>query len=152
MSPRLLLLVRVCTLLYAAFILLVTLRPSLDHTGVDGLGRQIVAWLQAAGGPVWLDYAAVEFIANVGMFFVLGVLVGLSLRPGSAKVTVWAVIGLIALSVAIETVQGVLLPSRVADARDVLSNGLGGALGVGVVALVRRPRRPTMEAVPRERI
>jgi VanZ family protein len=46
------------------------------------------------------------------------------------------------LSAFAELVQWLVLPTRTGDLRDVLANTLGAAIGIGVVALIRR-RRPT---------
>src|SRR5262245_41757699 len=69
------------------------------------------------------ELVAVDFLLNVLLYIPLGV--GLGLLRGWA----WAWIPF-ALSVAIETLQVTALHGRDASLRDVISNGLGGTLGI----------------------
>jgi glycopeptide antibiotics resistance protein len=79
----------------------------------------------------WISYSFVEFTANIAMFLPIGVLLLLLL----GRRRWWAAILLGALlSAGIEAAQ-LVLPGRVSDVRDLVSNSLGTAIGV-VVALV----------------
>jgi glycopeptide antibiotics resistance protein len=90
----------------------------------------------------WIQYADVEFAANVAMFAPIGLL--LLLLLGRSRWWAAALAGPL-LSLAIETAQ-LFIPGRVSDVRDLVSNSLGAVLGVvaGLVitwpAAVRRRR------------
>lgn len=124
---------------YTAFVLCITMAPDLQDYGVDGTAYRILTVLHTLGVPASFGFAELEFTANIGMFVPLGMLLSLALP--SRRVW-WGLLVLPAFSAAIEITQGLFLPDRVADPRDVLSNGLGGAIGlllaVGVRAAARR--------------
>ena len=72
---------------------------------------------------------AVAFaLANLLMLFPLGCFLGLLVRPW------WALLLVLATSVAIETLQWLMAVGREPDAADVLLNTVGGAVGVLVAA------------------
>lgn len=124
---------------YTVFVLCVTMAPDLQDYGVDGTAARILTVLHGLGVPLAFGFAELEFTANIGMFVPLGMLLALSLPRRRVW---WGLALLPAFSAAIEIAQGLFLPDRVADVRDVVSNGLGGAIGlliaVGVRAAVRR--------------
>jgi VanZ family protein len=104
----------------------------------DGLAL----WLtqqHARGQLRWLTFGLIEFGSNMVMFAPLGALAALSRPRGGDAVALAACFGLSAFA---ELVQWLVLPNRTGDLRDVLANTLGAAIGIGVVALIRR-RRPT---------
>jgi glycopeptide antibiotics resistance protein len=77
----------------------------------------------------------VEFIANIGMFVPLGLLLGLALPSRRGWVPFVAVpLG----SVAIEITQYLFLPDRFGTPRDVLSNSIGAIIGGGIAVVVHR--------------
>ncbi len=95
--------------------------------------------LHDRGLPDRLNVHAAEFAANILLFVPLGLL-GALLLPRRHW---WLVLlGLVVLSVGIETVQALGLPSRRSSARDVLGNSLGAAIGVGLSLLLRRSSAP----------
>jgi glycopeptide antibiotics resistance protein len=119
----------------------VTLWPRLgDDDGFD-LVRTVLDWIDSAG--IGLTYSATEFLANIALFVPFGILVSLvwpRRRP-------WAVIALgLATSGAIELTQLLFLPHRVSDARDLVANTLGAAVGVAALLIARRPSRATEPA------
>lgn len=91
--------------------------------------------LQGHGLPGWVDYEAVEALANVLLFIPLGLLAA-ALLP----VRRWwlAVLLCAALTAGVEGFQDLFLPGRQGDARDVLLNSCGAFLGAAAVATVRR--------------
>lgn len=120
----------------------ITLWPSpVDAAGGSTLVT-VLERLHDRGVPLWVDYAFVERAANVVMFLPLGVLLVVVLTRRR-----WLAVALPALaSTAVELVQLVALPQRVASVQDVLANTsgavLGAALAVGVLALLGR-REPS---------
>ncbi len=110
-----------------------TLRPTIVDPGVEDSVRRLVRLLQTLPGSAWVTYDGVEFAANVVLFVPFGLL---SIAWGARW---WhGILGGLATSLAIETWQLLFLPTRVADARDLVSNTLGAALGVGVALLLAR--------------
>ena len=129
--------------LYAAFVLVVTLSPRMPGTGFVGrLVNGVLDALHAQGLFLAVDYSVVEFTANIGMFIPLGVLAALVVRSH------WTVVAGTLFSGFIELFQSTLLPTRVGEWRDVLSNSLGFVLGVTVVWMMAR-RRPRVLVNPR---
>ncbi|MBO9579083.1 MAG: VanZ family protein [Microbacteriaceae bacterium] len=115
---------------WTALILWITLSPSQPTDG--GWVRDALAWLHARGLPGWVGYDAVETAANALLFVPFGALLGARSRS-----VLWpAVVGL-ALSLAIEFTQAVLLPARFATVSDLAMNALGAFLGALLVALTR---------------
>lgn len=114
---------------YVAALAFLTLRPERADAGIDASLLALLARLRAAG-YTWAEYGTVEWLANVALFVPAGLLLGLTLRR---SVRWWGVaIGAVA-SAAIETVQALFLPERVATLADVAANTLGSAIGVAVV-------------------
>lgn len=98
--------------------------------GVRSLLGSVLDRLAAAGAPGWVDYAHLEFGANIVMFVPLGVLIALLLPRWEWWLA--PIIGL-ALSLAIEFGQALLLPERFATPLDVLANTAGATIGALVV-------------------
>jgi glycopeptide antibiotics resistance protein len=118
-------------------LVLVVFSPSSDLQGktVTELSKVMLA----AGIPEWLaTFTLWERVMNVLLFVPLGVLGALG-RPGWTMWR-WAAVG-VALSLAIEVVQGLLLPARDASVLDVAMNALGVVVGAaGVLMLFRGGR------------
>ncbi|QCR43024.1 VanZ family protein [Curtobacterium sp. SGAir0471] len=132
---------------YAWVIWRMTLTPRVFTHAQDAFVLHAIAWLQQLPRGAWFTYDRVEFLANIGMFVPVGMIAALWLpRRWWLAGAVVAVV----LSVGIELAQARFLPYRVADPRDVLSNGLGGLLGATLVGLVRSllpvPRRQRLRA------
>ena len=116
---------------------------------VDGDGGLIrfdalLGWLGSIGVNAAVRYPLVESVANAVLFLPFGLLVALAAERWHPVLRVITA-GLLALgfSVAAETAQGMFLPDRTVDPRDVVANTAGaviGALVPIVVALVRRTR------------
>ncbi len=119
---------------YLAFVMWVTMTPSLDGVGVDSVADRVLRVLHRLGMPEAFGYMELEFTANIGMFIPLGFLLGLAL-PGWGW---WlALIILPAYSGAIEWTQGEFLSDRVSDLRDIVSNSLGAWIGTFIAATLR---------------
>ncbi|GAA1815915.1 VanZ family protein [Agromyces neolithicus] len=116
---------------------------------VDGEGglirfEALLGWLGSIGISSAVRYPLVESVANAVLFLPFGLLVALAAErwhPVFRVVTA----GLLALafSIAAETAQGIYLPERTVDPRDVVANTAGavvGALVPIVVVLARRMR------------
>ncbi|HLT68510.1 MAG TPA: VanZ family protein [Microbacterium sp.] len=121
-------------IIYLAFVMWVTMSPSLDGIGVDTVADRVLRVLYRLGMPESFGYMELEFVANIGMFIPLGFLLGLAL-PGWGW---WlALILLPAYSAGIEWVQGEYLGDRVSDVRDIVSNSLGAWIGTFMAATLR---------------
>lgn len=99
-----------------------------------GTVLRLLRRLQAHGLPGWVDYRAVEALANVLLYIPLGMLAAalLPLRRWWLAVLMCA-----ALTTGVEGFQDLYLSGRQGDARDVLLNSCGALLGAGAVAAVR---------------
>jgi len=120
---------RIALIVYIALIALSVL-PSLSPMSVV---RFLAEGLRSAGAWYVRD-GWVEFAMNIAMFVPFSALVILSahrLRP------VIGLIGVGMVSILIEAVQ-VLLPGRVASARDIVANCIGALIGYAVASLVIR--------------
>lgn len=131
-------LLTVVTFAYLGFVGWVTLSPELPlGDGTDGFVWNVLSFLDRIPGTRWVDYAGVEFGANIAMFFPVGMFFVLLLGRGKWWLAMLLGVG---LSIAIEVAQYLFFPSRVADSRDVLSNSIGamaGALGVLILTAAK---------------
>ncbi|MGV9194703.1 VanZ family protein [Microbacterium sp. MC2] len=127
-------LVRLLAVGYGGFVAFVVFWPSPIDRPVAGMLDRVIAELHERGVPGFVDYAFIEFSANVALFIPLGILFGLAL-----PMTWWAVMLLLgpALSGFIELVQSVVLAERYASVHDVIANSIGATIGV-LLALTLR--------------
>ena len=111
---------------YLVVLALIAFWPTPVDRGAAGSITSALALLHAHGVPGWVNYALVEFTANVALFLPVGLL-GVVLL-GSAR---WwmAILAGFAASSLIELGQLVFLPDRFATPLDVLANTAGTALG-----------------------
>lgn len=124
----------VVTFAYLAFVGWVTLSPQLPlGDGTDGFVWTVLSMLDRVPGTRWIDYADVEFAANIAMFFPVGMFFVLLI--GRGKWWLAMLLGF-ALSVAIEVAQLFIFTTRVADIRDVASNSWGAVLGALAVFIL----------------
>lgn len=132
----------------------VLLWPAPVDRELYGTILRLIRRLQGHGLPVWVDYQAVESLANVLLYIPLGMLAA-ALLP----VRRWwlAVLLCAALTAGVEGFQDLFLPGRQGDARDVLLNSCGALLGAAAAAAarwltaVRRRRRRAFTARRRTR-
>lgn len=125
---------------YVVACLVIGFWPSpVDRPIDDSLGL-VLAYLHSIGVPDVVDYRFVERAANVLLFVPLG---ALAAAQFSRRHWWIALAACIALSGVIELGQLLLLPGRYASWSDILTNSVGGAIGVGVTMLLRRRTRDT---------
>ena len=126
--------VAVLTVMYVVVVLLVTLWPTTVDRGVDPYIQRFLQELHQRGVPQFVDYGLIEFTANVVFFVPVGFLLGI-LFP--YRLSFLAVVCGAALSGAVETAQGLLLPGRVSSLADVVANTAGTVIGYLVAVAVR---------------
>jgi glycopeptide antibiotics resistance protein len=121
---------------YLAALAWSTLTPATNSDQAFNVLRQLTTVLQGYPATSWVDFMMVEFAANIVLFVPMGLLLVLLL----GRRMWWACLftGII-VSCWIELAQGVWLPSRVADPRDLASNGLGTLVGVMLALLLTWP-------------
>jgi VanZ family protein len=134
---------RVCRWLAAVYLValaLITQWPAPMDDGTAGLIDTVLSWLHAHGVPEWLNYALVEFTANIALFLPVGLLGVVLVGVDRWWMTVLA--GLL-LSSLIELSQLLFLPSRFPTLYDVLANTTGTVLGalLAVIAFDAVDRR-----------
>jgi len=112
---------------YGVFLAFVVFWPSPIDRPVAGLLNRVIEELHERGVPLFVDYAFIEFSANVLLFLPVGFVFGL-LVPLKR----WPVALLLgpALSAGIELAQRYLLEERYATVNDIIANSLGATLGV----------------------
>jgi len=127
------------TLLYLAFVALVTLTPGNEQPDYAGLAGQVLARLERYPElePVTsrLSVERVEFLANIGLFVPLGMFV--LLLVGTRLWLVAFTVGIVLTSM-IESVQREI-PGRVSDPRDVAANSIGMFVGIAVAIVLTLP-------------
>lgn len=98
-----------------------------DKAGQATLSHYVRSWHAAGRLPELVSFETVEFLSNVVMFTPLAFLAAAIVPPRRR----WLVVpALTALSAAFEVIQYFYLPDRVAAASDVVSNSIGGVLGL----------------------
>ena len=107
--------------------------PSLQDSLIQYLDRGHVTGTV----PAFVTYDLLQWLSNVVMFAPLGALLAAVLRPRQRMLA--AVISM-ATSGAIELIQHIGVPGRVASFSDVLANTTGGLLGVLVLVAGTWPR------------
>lgn len=132
----------------ACVILILTLRPTPVTEGNMGGIDRVLSVAHDAGVPDTFNYHALEFTANIVMFVPFGFFLALVLP---ARLRWLVVLAVPAFSGALELSQSLYLEKRSGNLGDVLSNTLGGwlglALAVVLVALIHaRDRRVVSRA------
>ena len=134
---------RVVLTLYGITLAAIALWPVPVDASAGGFLRRVTRVLPA------LTYARIEFSANILLFVPLGVLLMLILRRRYLILPI-----AIAVTVAIECSQGLLLDKRTPSLLDIIANTAGACLGMLIVAAVEswraRPERERMPAAARE--
>ena len=124
------------TVITAVVVGLLTLGPQPGDPNQPGGLQELFDRWHAGGLPAWIDLPLLEFCANVAMFVPVGAVAASWLGTWGASVFAGA-----AATSFIECFQGVFLPDRVADPRDLLANTLGAALGAAALLAARRKVR-----------
>lgn len=120
---------------YLAFVGWLTLTPQPISPADSERIEQILAALHRRGIAESIDYMRLEFLANIAMFVPIGMFLVLLF---GTRLWWLAVAGCFALTVFIETAQQ-SIPGRVSGERDVLSNTIGGLIGVAVAVVLTLP-------------
>jgi glycopeptide antibiotics resistance protein len=120
---------------YLAFVGWLTLTPQDQHTDESQLVVRVLDALHLRGYAESIDYSRFEFLANVGLFVPVGVFLLLMFGAGG-----WwlALVASFAMTVGIESLQHEI-PGRVPDDRDLLANGMGAVIGVGIALVLTMP-------------
>ncbi|WP_232496936.1 VanZ family protein [Agromyces humatus] len=127
-----------------AFALSIVLFWPVHVDGDGGLIRfdGVLGWLGGLGVSPEAGYPLVESVANGVLFLPFGLLVALAAERWHPVLRVATAAGLaLGFSIAAETAQGLFLPDRTVDPRDVVANTAGAAIGALVPVLVTRARR-----------
>ncbi|CAN5275033.1 hypothetical protein BH11ACT2_BH11ACT2_16920 [soil metagenome] len=127
----------VIAVIIAAAILLITLTPHHVDRDMGTFEYRLITAVAHVPGLGWFDYTWLERLANVIMFAPLAALV-----TYLAGIRRWWIVllGCALLSAAIELTQLLFLPDRTASVGDVVSNTIGAAVGIGIIALARLGR------------
>jgi glycopeptide antibiotics resistance protein len=121
---------------YLAVVAWLTLSPQAPDQR-DGPLWQFALFLDRYPATQWLSFNDLEFVANIALFVPLGLFFVLLV----GKRQWWLAFGLaVMLTAGIEWVQQ-FIPSRVSDARDIVSNSLGAAIGVVITLIVAAARQ-----------
>lgn len=123
------------SLAYLVALALIAFWPTPVDRGAHGSISSVVFWLHAHGVPAWLDYAVIEFSANIALFVPVGLLV--VVLVGARHWGLGPMIGA-GISCSIELGQLLFLPGRFATINDVIANTLGALLGTAVAIVVLR--------------
>lgn len=130
-------------------ILVLTLRPTPVTEGNMGGIDRVLSVAHSAGVPDAFNYHALEFTANIVMFIPFGLFLALVLPPRARWLVLLAVP---AFSGALELAQALFLERRSGNIGDVISNTIGGWLGLlialALVALIHaRDKRVVSRAL-----
>ncbi|QBR74974.1 VanZ family protein [Microbacterium sediminis] len=120
--------------IYGVFLAVVVFWPTPIDRPVRGLLDRVIEELHERGVPEFVDYAVIEFGANIALFLPVGVLLGLAIPMR------WTLLTLIlgpALSAGIEFAQSQVLDERYSTVSDVVANSIGSTIGV-LIALTLR--------------
>ncbi|WP_405375393.1 MULTISPECIES: VanZ family protein [unclassified Microbacterium] len=123
----------VLTGLYAWAVAWMTLRARPYGSDISSALDKLLAWFAERPATDWITFERVEFGANVAMFVPLGVIAVLWF--GVRGWWTAPIIGAVTSGI-IETLQAVMLDSRVADLRDIISNTLGSIVGMCLMLLL----------------
>lgn len=128
---------RVLLTAYVVVLTLIAVWPVPVDSGAGGLLRRITRVFPIA------TYARIEFGANILLFVPLGILLALILQQRYLILPIALV-----STVAIESVQALMLERRTPSVMDIIANLTGAALGVLIVAFVQwrrgRGRAPAL--------
>jgi glycopeptide antibiotics resistance protein len=122
---------------YLIFVCWATLNPAPPDPMSVGPFTLLLAVFAKYPVTAWLTYDMVEFIANIGMFVPIGVL--LTVLMGVRRWWLVVLIGVV-LTCTIESIQ-LTMPARHSDVRDLIANSFGTALGAGLTMIAGKLRR-----------
>lgn len=119
---------------YGVVLAFIVFWPSPVDRPIAAMLQRVIAELHERGVPQFVDYALIEFSANVLLFFPVGVFFGLAVPIR------WWVLALAAgpmLSAIVELAQARLLAERYATVSDVVANSIGATIGVLLMLALR---------------
>ncbi len=115
------------TSVYLVALALIAFWPApVDHRA-GRLLYKVFAWLYRHDAPRWIDYAFLEFSANIVLFVPVGLFV--VVLAGAPRWWLGILVGVLT-SCTIELGQLLYLPARFATVNDVIANSTGATLGV----------------------
>jgi VanZ family protein len=120
---------------YLAFVGWLTLTPEPIGRDQQDLILRILDALHRRGYAESIDYARLEFLANIALFVPIGVFLLLLFGAGGWWV---AAIGSFAMTAFIETAQQ-KIPGRVSDDRDLVANTIGALIGIALALVLTMP-------------
>jgi len=125
-----------CTLLslYLGAVLAIAFYPAPVDRNFRGLLDRVIDKLHENGVPSFVDYGVIEALANVALFIPVGLLIAIAVPKSIWWITIF--IGPL-ISIAIEVLQGALLPERFSTVNDVVANSIGCLIGATLGLMVR---------------
>lgn len=127
---------RVTLAMFLLGLALIVFLPSKGHVALGLVGR-IASVLSRYGLLPETTFYAVEFTANIVLFVPLGFLLPMALKSfRSRPVVLTAIVGFL-FSCGIELLQ-FIVPGRVSDPRDLVSNTLGAIFGAIIASFYLR--------------
>ncbi|POH74913.1 VanZ family protein [Arthrobacter glacialis] len=134
---------RLAVSLMAAYLValsLIVFWPTPVDQPAAGVLHQVIDWLHRHGMPAFIDYAQIEFSANVLLFVPMGIIASVWTKKA------WLGLGIgFVTSCTIELGQSLFLAARFPSVLDVLANTLGAGVGAAIYTLAHR--RSLVEAV-----
>lgn len=124
---------RIALTTYLAGLALVGFWPAPVDKPIQNRLATALNYLHELGVPRWVNYQFVEASANVAMFIPLGILVAMALptRPW------WLLFGIgLLASFSMELGQLLFIAARFASLTDIVTNALGGLIGICCVRLI----------------
>ena len=121
------------TLAYLVGLAVIAFWPTPVDRDAEGLLTSAVGWLHRHGAPLWMQYDAIEFGANIALFFPVGLFV--VVLSGAPRWWLGLLVGFTA-SCAIELGQLAFLPARYASVNDVVANTAGATAGAIAAVLL----------------
>lgn len=122
----------IATTAYLAAVCWLTLNPSINTEESSWLWSTYRA-LHDYGPTHWVTFDGIEFAVNLVLFIPVGIFFVLLL---GRKRWFWAILFGLVGACWIELAQFLWLPERIADVRDVVSNGIGIVVGVLLALLL----------------
>lgn len=130
---------------YLVALALIGYWPTTVDKGLEYQIWSVVGWC-SWNGCEFISYPLIERLANVALFVPFGLLLAGLLPRGHRA---WGIAIAVMVSVAIEVGQLLFLPGRYPSASDIITNSLGGTIGVVIVLVLgmRRSARRDRELV-----
>lgn len=119
---------------YGILLAFIVFWPSPVDRPIAAMLQRVIAELHERGVPQFVDYALIEFSANVLLFLPVGIFFGLAL-----PIRWWllAIASGPVLSVLVELIQARLLSERYATVADIVANSIGATIGVLLMLALR---------------